>query len=64
MPYKQGIEIVNNDYHNKGKTMLTMKVNAENLFQKLMKLDFKLKQTLSSEKFFFIFKLSLYVISS
>jgi hypothetical protein len=24
--------------------MLTMKVNAENLFQKLMKLDFKLKE--------------------
>ena len=25
--------------------MLTMKVNAENLFQKLMKLDFKLKES-------------------
>ena len=44
MPYKQGIEIVKNDYHNKGKTMLTMKINAENLYQKLMKLDFKLKE--------------------
>jgi hypothetical protein len=40
----QGIEIVNNDYQNKGLKMLTMKVNAENLFQKLMKLDFKLKE--------------------
>ena len=44
MPSTQGIEIVKNDYHNKGKTMLTMKINAENLYQKLMKLDFKLKE--------------------
>ena len=44
MPSTQGIEIVNNDYHNKGRKMLTMKINAENLYQKLMKLDFKLKE--------------------
>ena len=44
MPSTQGIEIVNNDYHNKGVKMLTMRVDAENLYQKLMRLDFKLKK--------------------
>ena len=38
------VNYLNNKKNNKGENMVALKVNVENLYHKLMKLDFKLKE--------------------